>query len=222
MPSDPEDVKLADLETADRIVRWLRVRFNNIGTGLTRGRIYTQEEERLKQETAARVLAEADLAEAKRKRAQLLDWRATVTASLQREGGAFYDDVPKHIRALVEGLADARRQLEEVERAHANLSNRSQLEAAELADRTRQVEALSKRISFQSDLIGKIRNLANAPGTHRHIEISGGLLTTEQKGRLIRESCPACMAQDLLVAYDLALAASATTPEPKDGGNDGC
>lgn len=31
---------------------------------------------------------------------QLRDWQATVTASLGREGGTFYDDVPKHIREM--------------------------------------------------------------------------------------------------------------------------
>lgn len=30
-------------------------------------------------------------------------WRADVTVALQREGGAFYADVPNHIRALVAG-----------------------------------------------------------------------------------------------------------------------
>ena len=30
-------------------------------------------------------------------------WRADVTVALQREGGAFYQDVPNHIRALVAG-----------------------------------------------------------------------------------------------------------------------
>ena len=31
---------------------------------------------------------------------QLRDWQATVTAALRREGGAFYEDVPKHVREL--------------------------------------------------------------------------------------------------------------------------
>lgn len=32
---------------------------------------------------------------------QLRDWRADVTVALQREGGAFFEDVPKHVKALV-------------------------------------------------------------------------------------------------------------------------
>lgn len=43
------------------------------------------------------VAAVGDLQQQKEK---LLDWRATVTVSLGREGGAFFEDVPKHIREL--------------------------------------------------------------------------------------------------------------------------
>lgn len=36
---------------------------------------------------------------------KLRDWRATVTAALGREGGAHYEDVPKHIREMRRALA---------------------------------------------------------------------------------------------------------------------
>jgi hypothetical protein len=39
---------------------------------------------------------------------QLEDWRAAVTVALQRPGGAFFEDVPNHIRELVSQLAAAR------------------------------------------------------------------------------------------------------------------
>ena len=35
----------------------------------------------------------------------LEDWQATVTAALGREGGAFFADMPKHIRGMVTQLA---------------------------------------------------------------------------------------------------------------------
>lgn len=47
--------------------------------------------------------AEAAIADAK----ALNDWRADVTVALQRPGGAFFDDVPRHIRQLVADLAAA-------------------------------------------------------------------------------------------------------------------
>lgn len=49
------------------------------------------------QRAIAAVLAERDELEA------LKTWRVDVTVALQREGGAFYADVPNHIRSLVAG-----------------------------------------------------------------------------------------------------------------------
>ena len=40
---------------------------------------------------------------------RLRDWQATVTAALRREGGAFYADVPTHIRTLRDELDRLRR-----------------------------------------------------------------------------------------------------------------
>jgi hypothetical protein len=47
--------------------------------------------------------------EARQERDQLRDWQATVTVSLQRPGGAFYTDVPQHIKALVANHEQAAR-----------------------------------------------------------------------------------------------------------------
>lgn len=35
------------------------------------------------------------------------DWRCTVTAALRRPSGAFYEDVPKHVRELVDRAEQA-------------------------------------------------------------------------------------------------------------------
>lgn len=43
----------------------------------------------------------------------LEDWQATVTAALGREGGALFEDVPKHIKGMVSQLATLTAELEE-------------------------------------------------------------------------------------------------------------
>lgn len=43
---------------------------------------------------------ERDNAQLRERLAQLEDWQATVTAALGREGGAFFEDVPEHVRAM--------------------------------------------------------------------------------------------------------------------------
>ena len=45
--------------------------------------------------------------------AQLKDWRADVTVALQRGGGAFYEDVPGHIKELVRQVAQLTTELDE-------------------------------------------------------------------------------------------------------------
>ncbi|MFN3075360.1 MAG: hypothetical protein ABT940_00490 [Alphaproteobacteria bacterium] len=47
---------------------------------------------------------------------KLEDWRATVTAALGREGGALFDDVPKHIKGMVSQLATLTAERDELER----------------------------------------------------------------------------------------------------------
>lgn len=42
---------------------------------------------------------------------RLTDWRASVTAVLRRPGGSFYEDVPKHVRELVDAKEQAERTL---------------------------------------------------------------------------------------------------------------
>lgn len=49
----------------------------------------------------------AEIARLRTENEQLRDWQCTVTAALRRPAGAFYSDVPKHVRALVEVAAEA-------------------------------------------------------------------------------------------------------------------
>jgi len=46
---------------------------------------------------------------------ELREWRGKVTVALLRPGGAFYEDVPKHVKAMAEELATLQAQLRQVE-----------------------------------------------------------------------------------------------------------
>jgi hypothetical protein len=56
--------------------------------------------------------ADAREAQQREELERLREWRCTVTAALRRQGGAFYEDVPKHIREMWQELERVKAELD--------------------------------------------------------------------------------------------------------------
>jgi uncharacterized coiled-coil protein SlyX len=131
----------------------------------------------------------AELTEAKQQIARLKDWQADVTVSLRNPGGAFFEDVPKHIAALVQ----------RAEAAEARVTN------------------LEGRIASQQQEIGVLNRLRNE--SNRTLEaLYAELAQVKAENDLLRADLPEQIrkayrqgAADQADALDAALRAS--TPE---------
>lgn len=102
--------------------------------------------------------------------AELTDWRATVTVALQREGGAFFADVPKHIRDLItEGDAlearvkECQRDLAHWKDCHGVTADKLVDAETALAQCRTALEAIALRAGPHSSVMARdVRTLAKA------------------------------------------------------------